>query len=252
MIEENANMPITREMLDEKVDSELETFRNSNAPRDTIFETKFNVIAVVRDAFYAMPIPEELLSIIFEHENILNEVYLFWLDETTEGKSNIDEFTLPYECMAKWLEGIKHEYHTNLLRERLTAEHDEFIEVERQKEPDEIIKDAWKIACMDDLLMAISDEDLSPQDVAALLTIQYPLSTIYDEFLSKDSENHMYDLIDTAMEVAQARHHDIVTENVSFQQEDTGTKKHIEEYLKVFGGLGHNDEQDQSDRELEP
>ena len=247
------DVSITREMFEDKIDVEFETFTGSVPvdQRDSAFETKLEVLAQIRDAFYVIPIPDELKQPVFDHESILEKVYLFWQEETSKDTPNINRFDLSYECASNWLDGVRYEYRANLLRERLAAEHEAFIEEERQKTPDEIIEDAWKIACMDDLLMAFDNEDLSQQDVDALLTIEYPLHTIYDEFLSKDSEGHMYNLIDTAVEVAQARHHDIITENIYLKPEDSVTKQRIEEYLRLYGGPDYSGEQDRPDHEPE-
>lgn len=247
-------VPVTREMIEEKIDAEFQAFNESfyTQKRDISFKTKREVLAQIRDALYAMPIPSELHQSIFDRESILGEVYLFWLDEASKDEPNTDRLSLSYECVSNWFDGVRHEYRTALLRERLAAEHEAFIAEERQKTPDEIIEDAWKIACMDDLLMALENEDLEPQNVDALLTIEHPLYAIYDEFLSKDSESHMYDLIDTATEVAQAQHNNLIMENIYHKSEDAMTQQHIEEYLKVYGGLDYTDEQGSPDHELEP
>lgn len=242
------NVPVTREMINERIDVELEDFISS-APaetHDSLFENKLDVLTHIRDALYSLPIPDELNESIVDREDILSEVFLFWIDKTG-NVAPTDKVALSYESAASWLSEVRDEYRSALLRERLAAEHEAFIEEERQKPPGEIIEDAWKIACMDDLLLAFDNEDFEPQDVDALLTIEHPLHTIYDEFLSKDSEGHMYDLIDTAVEVAQARHHDIITENIYLKPEDTVTKQHIEEYLELYGGPDYSDEQDDPD-----
>lgn len=247
-------IPITREIIEDKIDTEFQTYTKSvpTTQRDSSFETKLEVLAQIRDALYVLPIPQELYQSIFSHENILGEVYLFWVDEAAKDKPNADKLSISYECASNWLYGIRHEYRNILLRERLAAEHGEFMAEERQKTPDEIIEDAWKITCMNDLLMALNSEDLEPQDVDALLTIEYPLHTIYDEFLTKDNESHMYDLIDTATEVAQARHHDILMENIYLKPEDTVTKQRIEEYLKLYGGPDYYDGQSGPHHESAP
>lgn len=247
------DISITREMIEDKINAEFKAFTDSipAEQRNSAFETKQGVLAQVRDALYVTPIPNELNQSIFNRENILGEVYLFWVDEAAKDAPEMDTLALSYECVANWLTEVRHEYRTTLLRERLAVEHAAFIEEERQKTPDEIIEDAWNITCMNDLLMALDNEDLESQDVDALLTIEYPLHTIYDEFLSKDSESHMYDLTDTAVEVAQTRHNDIMTENIYLKPEDTLTKQRIEEYLKVYGGLDYADAQDSPDHEPE-
>lgn len=247
------DIPITREMIVDKIDAELARFAGSIPveSQDSIFERELDVMTHIRDALYSLPIPNELHPSIFSQENILKEVFLFWINETVKAEP-ADKVALSYECAANWLSGVRDDFQADLLRERLAAEHEAFIEEERQKAPDEIIEDAWKIACMADLVMALEGEDLDPQDIDALLTIEYPLHAIYDEFLSKDVESHMYALTDTAIEVAQARHHDIVTENIYLKPEDAVTKQRIEEYLKLYGGPDYSDEQGGPDHEPEP
>ncbi len=164
----------------------------------------------------------------------------------------MDKVALSYDSAEKWLAEVRRKYLNDLLYNRLDAEHEAFLEEERKKTPDEIFEDAWKIAYMADILTAVGNEDLWPQDVDALLTIEYPLHTIYDEYLSKDSEGYMYDMIDTVIEVAQSRHHDIITENIYLKPEDTVTKQRIEEYLKLYGGPDYSSEQDGPDHEPEP
>lgn len=254
-ITENSSkdIPITREMITEKIDAELTKF-SSGTPAESyesLFENKLDVLPHIRDALYSLPIPDELNMSIFNRENILNEVFLFWIDEAVKDAAAMDKVALSYESATNWLTEVRHEYQAALLRQRLAAEHEAFIKEERQKTPDQIIEDAWKIACMDDLLMALNNEDLSPQDIDALLTIGLPLQTIYDEFLSKDNESRMYDLTDTAIEVAQARHQDILTENINLKPEDTVTRQRIEEYLKLYGGPDYSNEQGGPDHEPE-
>lgn len=255
MIENGSkNFSITREMIVDKIDAELAEFTGGTPveSRDSEFFDKLEALTQIRNALYSLPIPDELNQSIFSRESVIGEVYLFWLDEAVRGTRDLDKVALCYESAANWLDGVRHEHRNALLRDRLAVEHEAFIEEERQKTPDKIIEDAWKIACMDDLLTALGDEDLSPQNVDALLTIEYPLHTIYDEFLSKDNEGHIYDLIDTAIETAQARHHDIMTENICLSPEDTVTKQRIDEYLKVYGEPDYTNEQTGPDYEPEP
>lgn len=245
-------VPVTREMIVEEIDAELAEFTDSTPAesRDSTFSDRMDVMTHIRDALYSLPIPEELNQSVFERENILSEVFLYWIDEAARNTPNMDKVALAYESAANWLAGVRHEYRSGLLSDRLAAEHEAFLEEERQKTPDEIIADAWMIACKADLVMALRDEDLSPQNVDALLTIEHPLHTIYVNFLSKDCESHMYDLVDSAIETAQDRHHDILTENIDLKLEDAITKQRIDEYLKVYGGPESSDEQ--ADPELEP
>jgi len=245
------NIPITREMIVEKVDAEFQAFHESvpDNQQDNSFIEKRDVLAQIRNALYAMPIPDEFFQSIYERDSILTEVYLFWVGGVSAGEPNADRLSLAYDCTSNWINGVRHEYKSTLLREKLAVEHEAFIAEERKKLPDEIIEDAWKITCMNDLLMAFENEDLDSQSVDALLTLEYPLHTVYAKFLSKDSESRMYDLVDTAIEVAQTRHNDLVTENAYSLPEESAVKQHIDEYVKTYGGVHSTDEQD---IELEP
>jgi len=246
------NIPITKEMIVDKIDAELAEFTGSTpvANRGIEFEDKLEALTLIRNALYNLPIPHELHPFIFNHENILREAFLFWLDEAVKTMP-LDRLALSYDCAANWLTEVRHEYRTALLRERLAGEHQAFLEEERQKTPDEIIEDAWKITCMADLLTVLTNGGLEPQEIDALLTIEHPLHTIFGDFLPKDNENHLYALTDIALEVAQTRHNDLVTGNIDLQPEDAVTKQHLEEYLKFYGGPAYSAEQDVPDHEPE-
>ena len=225
--------PITMEMIVDKIDAELADFTAGTAAenRDSRVEAKLEAMKHIRSALYGLPIPDELMQSVFGRENILGEIYLYWVEEFVK-EASMDKVSLSYDCAEIWLGEVRHEYRTGLLCDRLAAEHEAFLAEERLKSPNEIIEDAWMIACKADLVKALRTEDLSPQDVNALLTMEHPLDAIYVSFLSKDIEGHMYDLVDAAIETAQARHQEILAKNADLNTEDSMAKQRIEEYLE--------------------
>lgn len=224
---------VTMEMIVDKIDAELADFTAGATAenRDSRFEAKLEAMKHIRGALYGLPIPDELMQSVFEREKILGEIYLYWVEEFVK-EASMDKVSLSYDCAEIWLGEVRHEHRTGLLCDRLAAEHEAFLADERMKTPDEIIEDAWMIACKADLVKALRTEDLSPQDVNALLTMAHPLDAIYVSFLSKDIEGHMYDLVDSAIETAQARHQEILAKNADFNTEDSMAKQRIEEYLE--------------------
>lgn len=239
---DTTDISITRDMVIDKIDAEYEAV-NRDLPDDTnpdLLAYRLEVMTYLRDALYAMPIPDELTATVYGRENALNEVYLFWVDEAARGDEVVDKVGLACACAKNWLANVRAEYRKSLLDERITAELAAFIEEEKQKTPEEIIDDAWKITCFYDLQMAIENEDLTAQDVDALLTLERPLYSIYDEVLSKDMSDHMNGLVETALEVAQLQHESILDGHI---QGNPQTEQDIESYLTLYGGLEEADEQ---------
>lgn len=242
------DISITRDMVIDKIDTEHEAV-NRDMPDDTdpgLLAYRLEVMAYLRDALYAMPIPDELMATVYNRENILKEVYLFWVDEASKGDEVTDKVGLAFNCAKLWMDDVRAEYRANLLYNRVADEWAAFMAAERLKTPDEIIDDAWKISCYNDLLMEIESAELPARDVDALLTLERPLYSIYDEFLSRDMTDHMNDLVETALEVAQLQHESILD---GYIQGNDQTKQEIESYLSLYGNL---EDANGQDAEMEP
>jgi len=243
------DISITRDMVIDKIDAEHEAI-NRDMQDDTdpgLLAYRLEVMAYLRDALYALPIPDELLATVYSRENILKEVYLFWADVASRGDEVVDKVDLAYACAESWYADVYAEYRKSLLDERITAELVAFIEEEKRKTPEEIIDDAWKITCFYDLQMAIENEDLPAQNVDALLTMDYPLHSIYDEFLSRDMSDYMNDLVETALDIAKLQHQAIMEGHIP---ENPDLHKYVEEYLATYFNPESADEQ--AGPELEP
>ncbi len=77
----------------------------------------------------------------------------------------------------------------NRLYERMSAENEAFLADLRVKPVDEIISHAYEIACRDNLLMLFEDEtSLSERQLAVLTEFEHPLSQLYTDWLSRDTD----------------------------------------------------------------
>ena len=77
----------------------------------------------------------------------------------------------------------------NKLYERMSAENETFLTDLKAKSPDEIISHAYEIACRDNLLMLFEDEtSLSERQLAVLTEFEHPLSQLYTDWLSRDTD----------------------------------------------------------------
>lgn len=75
------------------------------------------------------------------------------------------------------------------LYERMSQENKAFLTEMKAKSPDEIISHAYEIACRDNLLMLFEDEtSLSEQQLAVLNEFERPLSQLYTDWLSRDTD----------------------------------------------------------------
>lgn len=75
------------------------------------------------------------------------------------------------------------------LYERMSQENKAFLTEMKAKSPDEIISHAYEIACRDNLLMLFEDEtSLSERQLAVLTEFEHPLSQLYTDWLSRDTD----------------------------------------------------------------
>ena len=243
---------ITRDMLIDKIDDELNSLHKGNNESAVLFAYRKASMGHIRDALYNTPIPDELLAIAYGREDILREAYLYWTEKASRGDEIIDKGDLALNCVRLWLEDVRGEYRYGLLYDRIAAEHDEFMAEERLKTPDEIIEDAWKITCYNDLLMTLANEEMDTRDIDALLTLRYPLANIYDEYLQRDMSDHMNDLLDTTLDIAQLQHDNIMDGYAMEHTQDTHSKQFVDEYLALYGAAGFDGEQGDAEPDMEP
>ena len=77
----------------------------------------------------------------------------------------------------------------NKLYERMSAENETFLTNLKAKPVDEIISHAYEIACRDNLLMLFEDEtSLSERQLTVLNEFEHPLSQLYTDWLSRDTD----------------------------------------------------------------
>lgn len=75
------------------------------------------------------------------------------------------------------------------LYERMSQENAAFLAEMKTKSPDEIIAHAYEIACRDNLLILFEDEtSLSERQLAVLNEFERPLSQLYTDWLSRDTD----------------------------------------------------------------
>ena len=77
----------------------------------------------------------------------------------------------------------------NQIYEKMSQENAAFLAGMKTKSPDEIISHAYEIACRDNLLMLFEDEtSLSERQLAVLTEFEHPLSQLYTDWLSRDTD----------------------------------------------------------------
>ena len=71
----------------------------------------------------------------------------------------------------------------------MSQENEAFLAEMKTQSPDEIISHAYEIACRDNLLMLFEDEtSLSERQLAVLTEFEHPLSQLYTDWLSRDTD----------------------------------------------------------------
>ena len=75
------------------------------------------------------------------------------------------------------------------LYEKMSQENEVFLAEMKTQSPDEIISHAYEIACRDNLLFLFEDETgLSERQLAVLNEFEHPLSQLYTDWLSRDTD----------------------------------------------------------------
>ena len=237
----NENMKtITREMLTDKIDTEFTDLQKNTNEDASLFAYRKESMGHILNALYNTPVPGEMLPTAYGREDVLREVYLFWAERASRGDAAVDKDELALNCARLWLEDVRNEYRHGLLCDRIKAEYAEFIAEELLKTPNEIIEDAWKITCYNDILMNLENEEMDTRDIDALLTLHYPLANVYDEYLSRDMSDYMQDIFDTALEIARLQQKNLA----EGYKDKTFNESFANEYLERYGTALPDDEAD--------
>ena len=74
------------------------------------------------------------------------------------------------------------------LSDKMHEEQDRFKEELLKKPPEEILRDAYSYWMREDMILAVEARLLPEEDLAALLKLDRPLETAYQEFLDTDHD----------------------------------------------------------------
>jgi hypothetical protein len=107
------------------------------------------------------------------------------------------------------------------LYEKAFKEQEKFIADLKKLPPEEIIEKAYECIMREDILMTFEDDYLSPDQVKALLKLEYPLASCYSRWLDNDY-SYMEMLQDTVSELGSK----LAKENM--EKERNQKKKHKE------------------------
>ncbi|MCG4662402.1 DUF3848 domain-containing protein [[Clostridium] innocuum] len=72
------------------------------------------------------------------------------------------------------------------LNEKLQKEYDDFIERLKSLPPEQIIESSYEKVFKEEFMTTVQYKDLSKQEIKALLKMDYPLDSLYQEWLKND------------------------------------------------------------------
>ena len=72
------------------------------------------------------------------------------------------------------------------LNEKLQNEYDDFIERLKSLPPEQIIESSYEKVFKEEFTITVQYKDLSKQEIKALLKMDYPLDSLYREWLKND------------------------------------------------------------------
>lgn len=98
----------------------------------------------------------------------------------------------------------QHVPYSDRLNEKVQKEYDAFVEQLKALPPEQMIDHAYEKVFKEDLVLALSDAKLSNAAAKALLRLQAPLDTLYQDWLDKDVSymDLLHDVVDYRAEKA--------------------------------------------------
>lgn len=87
------------------------------------------------------------------------------------------------------------------LYEKMRLEQRNFVEELKLSSPEKIIEKAYELVIREDILLSLEGDELPFEKAKALNNTKYPLSAVYDEWISNDY-SHMEMIRDTLSDCA--------------------------------------------------
>ena len=176
-----------------KLDMEIEAYieASKNEPSGSRMK-KLEYYTALRNELDIMPMNEPLIAALADYDG-----YLACADKLlTAYAKTADNETDYTELSFRFVSNIYSETRMNKLYDRMNSEHEAFKEKLLKMSPKEVYSKAYEICMKDDILMLLENDAFSYRKIDTLLSFEYPLDAIYQEWLDTDS-SHMDMLLDS-------------------------------------------------------
>lgn len=196
---------MVRQDFDDTIDTQLAEFdeKHTVPNRNDDFFHQFAIMTYLRNALCDVQLTEKMMLYITENTDGLHALYRYWDSKYEDTNRNPPNSSRHYDCVSEWLNSLEVKQQNAVLTERLIAEYKVFIEKEKLKTPVEIIEDAYRITCYNDITTAFQwhGENLNLFAIDTLLSLEQPLDEIFTEFLKMDTTFELGNFIDSAREL---------------------------------------------------
>lgn len=189
-----------RSNLNEKIKREAKRIYDLASSEDlTSFHSEVEIKYQICNELYNIFMSDEMVQALMLKDNALDDAYRFYLEENRDNQV--------FLAVSDYLEKEERSYLADKLYDRVKAEYDEHLGEVKTWPPEKIIDEAYKLTILYDFMCSLDsylDATLSTERLKALLSLDNPLWSMYQEWMRSDY-SHMDDIRDVIMQTADER-----------------------------------------------
>jgi len=142
--------------------------------------SEYEVKSAILDALYTVPLVDEQIQAFSKSTDILDAAYEFYSYEGKDG--------MFFDAAFAFLDKSERVYLANQLYDKAEADYEKYIDEMSQKPSDEIIREAYTINTLNEILSVINIDVclFNVEQIKALLSPDEPLWHLYHEWQSCD------------------------------------------------------------------
>ena len=199
-----------------KMDQEIvEFFRSFDTEADQEAVEKLQHYTLLRSELENIPLNPPQIDAMCQCDSLLKVADAYSSYVKTKGSPDYTELA------RFFIDKVYHNARYTLLLERMQHENEDYHDSLLSQPPKEIIDSAYEMAMKNDIVLSVENDSLSPPQIDALLTLEYPLDAIYHEWLDTDASymemlsDSMKNLIEDQIKILQQRDDGMIGETPS-------------------------------------
>ena len=164
----------------------------------TGFHSEAEVKCRIRDELNRMSMTDEMVQALYAADNVLDDACRFCMEADLADQV--------FLAVSGYLEKTERDYLAKRAFDRVTLEYNGYIDKAKAMPADKIVEEMYAITALYDLHISLEPgtSDFSTERLRALDTLDSPLWSLYEEWMSRDC-THMDEIKDVILTVADER-----------------------------------------------